>query len=221
MSAPAAAAAASSAAAAASSAATPAAAAAKPSKADKADKKKGAAKFADESAPAFVNRTPVGELKDFSAPMADAYHPEAVEAAWDHWWEKRGLYAPDPKSDADPFTIVIPPPNVTGTLHLGHALTIAIEDAVVRWNRMSGKNVLWVPGTDHAGIATQVVVEVRTHTQSSMLPVQAIRAVAHVFAHFSDFLIFVFRKNFSANKARVVMTSVVKLSFKRCGSGRK
>ncbi len=119
----------------------------------------GQSKFAEDGAAAFVNTTPAGELKDFSAPMADAYHPHAVEAAWDQWWEKRGLYAPDPASTAEPFTIVIPPPNVTGTLHLGHALTIAIEDAVVRWNRMSGRDVLWVPGTDHAGIATQVVVE--------------------------------------------------------------
>jgi hypothetical protein len=55
--------------------------------------------------------------------------------------------------------IVLPPPNVTGTLHLGHALTTAVEDAIVRWRRMRGQNVLWLPGTDHAGIATQVVVE--------------------------------------------------------------
>jgi len=91
--------------------------------------------------------------------MADAYHPHVVESAWDAWWEKEGLYAPDPSSTAEPFVIVIPPPNVTGTLHIGHALTISIQDAMVRWHRMSGRNTLWVPGTDHAGIATQVVVE--------------------------------------------------------------
>ena len=62
-------------------------------------------------------------------------------------------------SDKPPFVIVIPPPNVTGTLHLGHALTNAIQDTLVRWRRMSGFNALWVPGTDHAGIATQTVVE--------------------------------------------------------------
>lgn len=106
-----------------------------------------------------MNPTAPGALKDFSTPMADAYHPEQVEAAWDAWWEERGLYKPDPDSDAEPFVMVIPPPNVTGTLHLGHALTISIEDAVTRWHRMSGRNALWVPGTDHAGIATQVVVE--------------------------------------------------------------
>jgi len=111
-----------------------------------------------------VNSTPAGALKDFSQPMADAYHPDAVEAAWDTWWEARGLYKPQDDSKDENFTIVIPPPNVTGTLHIGHALTLAIEDTVVRWNRMSGKNCLWVPGTDHAGIATQVVVEVCART---------------------------------------------------------
>jgi valyl-tRNA synthetase len=62
-------------------------------------------------------------------------------------------------STKPPFTIVIPPPNVTGALHIGHALTNSIQDTIVRWRRMSGYNVLWVPGTDHAGIATQTVVE--------------------------------------------------------------
>jgi valyl-tRNA synthetase len=62
-------------------------------------------------------------------------------------------------SDKPPFVIVIPPPNVTGALHIGHALTNAVQDTIVRWKRMSGYNVLWVPGTDHAGIATQSVVE--------------------------------------------------------------
>jgi valyl-tRNA synthetase len=62
-------------------------------------------------------------------------------------------------SDKPPFVIVIPPPNVTGALHIGHALTNAVQDTIVRWKRMCGYNVLWVPGTDHAGIATQSVVE--------------------------------------------------------------
>lgn len=62
-------------------------------------------------------------------------------------------------SDKPPFVIVIPPPNVTGALHIGHALTNAVQDTIVRWRRMSGYNALWVPGTDHAGIATQTVVE--------------------------------------------------------------
>jgi valyl-tRNA synthetase len=74
-------------------------------------------------------------------------------------WRKCGFFKPDPTSDKPPFTVVIPPPNVTGALHIGHALTSSIQDTIVRWKRMSGFNVLWVPGMDHAGIATQTVVE--------------------------------------------------------------
>lgn len=74
-------------------------------------------------------------------------------------WEQCGYFKPDMDSDKPPFVIVIPPPNVTGALHIGHALTNAVQDTIVRWRRMSGYNVLWVPGTDHAGIATQSVVE--------------------------------------------------------------
>eukprot|EP00462_Mataza_sp_D1_P000105 CAMPEP_0175088640 /NCGR_PEP_ID=MMETSP0086_2-20121207/353_1 /TAXON_ID=136419 /ORGANISM="Unknown Unknown, Strain D1" /LENGTH=1093 /DNA_ID=CAMNT_0016361081 /DNA_START=16 /DNA_END=3297 /DNA_ORIENTATION=+ len=123
----------------------------------KKEKKKGAEQFASEEK--FVNLTPEGQLKDFNVAMDDAYYPDKVEAAWDSYWAAQGLYKADPNSTADPFVIVIPPPNVTGHLHLGHAITCSIEDAIVRWNRMSGKNTLWLPGTDHAGIATQVVVE--------------------------------------------------------------
>ena len=104
-----------------------------------------------------------GALKDFSGRMAEAYNIRAVESHWDAWWEAQGLYRPlsDDEKDtaAEPFVIVIPPPNVTGTLHLGHALTCSVEDAIVRYQRMRGRDVLWLPGTDHAGIATQVVVE--------------------------------------------------------------
>lgn len=106
--------------------------------------------------PAVVN---AGELKDFTDSMADAYNPSHVEAAWDLYWEKQGYYEPNTDSNSKPFVMVIPPPNVTGNLHIGHALTFAIQDCVVRYHRMCGRNVLWIPGTDHAGIATQVVVE--------------------------------------------------------------
>jgi len=126
-------------------------------KESKGDKKKGVDKFKDDVV--FVNSTPKGELPDFSKPMLDSYVPRAVEAPWDSYWEANGLYQPDLDSKAETFTMVIPPPNVTGVLHIGHALTCSIEDCITRWNRMSGKNTLWVPGTDHAGIATQVVVE--------------------------------------------------------------
>ncbi|GMI36017.1 hypothetical protein TrCOL_g4419 [Triparma columacea] len=113
----------------------------------------------------FVNTTPPGEKKDMSAPMLDAYHPQAVEAAWGSWWEKRGFFGCDPAfgkgkdPKKDKFVMVIPPPNVTGSLHLGHALTAAVEDTLTRWHRMSGHATMYVPGTDHAGIATQSVVE--------------------------------------------------------------
>jgi len=111
----------------------------------------------------FVNTTKPGEKKDLSAPLAASYNPKAVEAAWYQWWEKEGFFKPElvngePKKEGV-YMIPIPPPNVTGTLHLGHALTNAIQDCLIRWNRMQGKTTLWNPGCDHAGIATQVVVE--------------------------------------------------------------
>ena len=101
----------------------------------------------------FVNNTPKGDKKDVkSIPMWEAYHPVAVEAAWQDWWEKKGFYtchpndAMDKKSDEDKFVMVIPPPNVTGSLHLGHALTAAVEDTLTRWHRMCGHATLYVPG---------------------------------------------------------------------------
>jgi valyl-tRNA synthetase len=74
-------------------------------------------------------------------------------------WESGGAFAADPASNALPFTIMIPPPNVTGSLHMGHALTFTLQDILVRWRRMQGRDALWQPGSDHAGIATQMVVE--------------------------------------------------------------
>jgi tRNA synthetases class I (I, L, M and V) len=82
--------------------------------------------------------------------MADAYYPTAVEAAWQDWWEASGFYSCDPATvteDAEKFVMVIPPPNVTGSLHLGHALTAAVEDTLTRWHRMKGHATLYVPGT--------------------------------------------------------------------------
>ena len=113
----------------------------------------------------FVNPTPKGEKKDMTKiPFADAYDPEAVEASWQDWWEESGYYKGDAQAamgrpDDEKFIMVIPPPNVTGSLHLGHALTAAVEDTLTRWHRMKGHATLYVPGTDHAGIATQSVVE--------------------------------------------------------------
>ena len=86
------------------------------------------------------------------------FAPAEAEARIYEGWEEQGAFACDPASSADPFTIMIPPPNVTGSLHMGHALTFTVQDTLIRWNRMRGKDALWQPGTDHAGIATQMVV---------------------------------------------------------------
>ncbi len=93
-----------------------------------------------------------------SEELAKAYDPSAVEQKWYKFWEEGGLFKPDPAAK-DPFTIVIPPPNITGSLHMGHALNNSIQDLLIRYKRMKGFRALWVPGTDHAGIATQNVVE--------------------------------------------------------------
>ena len=88
-----------------------------------------------------------------------SYDYNKVEKIIYSYWQEKNLFTPNVDDDKDPFTVIMPPPNVTGTLHYGHALTTAIEDALIRWNRMKGKSTLWLPGSDHAGIATQVVVE--------------------------------------------------------------
>ena len=87
------------------------------------------------------------------------YRPQEVEARQYARWEAAGAFAADPPSAARPFTVMMPPPNVTGSLHMGHALNHTIQDILVRYRRMQGRDVLWQPGTDHAGIATQMVVE--------------------------------------------------------------
>ncbi|MCA2979742.1 MAG: valine--tRNA ligase, partial [Myxococcaceae bacterium] len=94
-----------------------------------------------------------------SAELSKSYEPTEVEARWSKQWLDAGLFTADPDSKKPPFCIVLPPPNVTGSLHLGHALTATIQDILTRYKRMSGFNCLWLPGTDHAGIATQMVVE--------------------------------------------------------------
>jgi valyl-tRNA synthetase len=91
--------------------------------------------------------------------MEKTFAPQDIETKWYEIWEQRGYFAPDMASKSDPYSIVIPPPNVTGSLHIGHALQHGIMDALTRYNRMQGKNALWQVGTDHAGIATQMVVE--------------------------------------------------------------
>ncbi len=91
--------------------------------------------------------------------------PASFEQRIYEGWEASGAFGARPDSAADPFTIMIPPPNVTGSLHIGHALTFTIQDTLIRWRRMQGRDALWQPGTDHAGIATQMVVERLLATQ--------------------------------------------------------
>ena len=92
----------------------------------------------------------------------DSYQPNHIETKWYEFWEKGQFFSPDhpsQKNRKETFTIVIPPPNVTGSLHVGHALVNTLQDVIIRWKRMLGYKTLWLPGTDHAGIATQMVVE--------------------------------------------------------------
>src|ERR671922_907097 len=91
--------------------------------------------------------------------MDTRYNPEGVEQRWQQTWEAEGLYDAEPDAPGRAYAIALPPPNVTGELHMGHALNASIQDLLVRWHRMRGFNVLWQPGYDHAGIATQNVIE--------------------------------------------------------------
>ena len=92
-------------------------------------------------------------------PMEKEYRHEAIEERWAGEWVDRGLFRAGTDPAKRPFCMVIPPPNVTGNLHMGHVLVYTLHDVVARWRRMQGWDVLWLPGTDHAGIATQTVVE--------------------------------------------------------------
>lgn len=121
-----------------------------------------------EEVTAYTSNTKPGEKKDTQCALPSAYNPVYVEAAWYEWWEKMGFFKPEcadkyfkntTSKPREKFVMAMPPPNVTGTLHLGHALMCSVEDALTRWHRMLGHETLWCPGFDHAGIATQVVVE--------------------------------------------------------------
>ena len=87
------------------------------------------------------------------------YNPELIENKWYEASEKAGVFSCDPNGRIEPYTIMMPPPNVTGSLHMGHALTFTLQDVLIRYFRKLGRDVLWQPGMDHAGIATQMVVE--------------------------------------------------------------
>ncbi|CCC67713.1 hypothetical protein NCAS_0A11550 [Naumovozyma castellii] len=120
-----------------------------------------------EPIPEFVDKTVPGEKKvlvSLDDPSLKSYNPANVESSWYDWWVKSGFFEPEFTEDGEIkpeglFCIPCPPPNVTGALHIGHALTISIQDSLIRYNRMKGKTVLFLPGFDHAGIATQSVVE--------------------------------------------------------------
>ena len=91
--------------------------------------------------------------------MADRFNPSAVEQALYQHWEENGYFKPSENENAPSYCIAIPPPNVTGSLHMGHAFQQTLMDTLIRFNRMEGHNTLWQAGTDHAGIATQMVVD--------------------------------------------------------------
>src|SRR5919108_5749327 len=91
--------------------------------------------------------------------LAKSFDPHAIEQKWYPVWESRGWFKPSWQPGSAPFCIQLPPPNVTGTLHMGHAFQQTLMDVLIRYRRMRGDNTLWQVGTDHAGIATQIVVE--------------------------------------------------------------
>lgn len=100
-------------------------------------------------------------ITDMSHQLSKSFDPAEVQRLAGECWERERLFHAEPTDPGEPFSVVIPPPNVTGALHLGHALNNTLQDIVVRWQRMRGRNAVWLPGTDHAGIATQTVVEKR------------------------------------------------------------
>ncbi|HLH61385.1 MAG TPA: valine--tRNA ligase [Ktedonobacteraceae bacterium] len=101
----------------------------------------------------------IEQERELVASLPKAYEPQEVEGKWYRFWEEGGYFKPRTGTTGKTFVISMPPPNVTGALHLGHAITATIEDILIRYHRMTGDDTLWVPGEDHAGIATQVVVE--------------------------------------------------------------
>ncbi len=120
--------------------------------------------------------------------MEPLYKPQGVEERWQRIWEEEGLYHADPSSEKPPYTIAVPPPNVTGVLHMGHALNASIQDALIRWHRMRGFNTLWQPGYDHAGIATQAVVEKKLRAEgTSRLEIGREAFLEHVWAWLHEY----------------------------------
>jgi valyl-tRNA synthetase len=107
----------------------------------------------------YLGRNNMSDSTETQFEMPKAYEPGKVENKWYQFWMEKGYFKPRIDPLKKPFTIIMPPPNVTGELHMGHALTAALEDTMTRWHRMKGDPTLWLPGVDHASIAAQVVVE--------------------------------------------------------------
>jgi hypothetical protein len=101
-----------------------------------------------------------------SAELSKTYEPSAVESEAYRVWLEEGCFHAEPGNSGDPYAIVIPPPNVTAALHLGHALNNTVQDILTRYHRMRGDNTCWLPGTDHAGIATQTVLDKRLQDEN-------------------------------------------------------
>ncbi|HTR85066.1 MAG TPA: class I tRNA ligase family protein, partial [Reyranella sp.] len=108
--------------------------------------------------------------------LEKTYDPKEIEARRYPEWESSGAFKAHPESAKPPYCIVIPPPNVTGSLHMGHALDNTLQDVLIRWRRMKGDDVLWQPGTDHAGIATQMVVVRNLEQENIGLAVEGAKA---------------------------------------------
>ena len=100
--------------------------------------------------------------------LADKYSPELIEQKWYDFWIENNLFHSEP-DNREPYTIVIPPPNVTGMLHMGHMLNNTLQDVLIRRARMQGKNACWVPGTDHASIATEAKVVAKLKAEASLI----------------------------------------------------
>src|SRR5687768_11343291 len=98
-------------------------------------------------------------MDEQSSSMNKTYDQQSVESKWYKIWEEAGYFKPEINPNGKPYTMILPPPNVTGNLHMGHALMLTIEDILIRYHRMLGDKTLWLPGTDHAAIATQSKVE--------------------------------------------------------------
>ena len=99
--------------------------------------------------------------------LSKTYDPQAVESRWYQIWEENGYFKATMDKDKPAFSIVMPPPNVTGKLHMGHAMDSTLQDILTRYKRMNGFNTLWLPGTDHAGIATQAKVEAKLKNEGT------------------------------------------------------